>query len=325
MLFGGVRGAIYIGDDNTLDVVLDLVAAAQVLAEGGEIEPERLLRHRLFGRLILFRRGLHRLLGILKPAERNFFGFFRALADDNDFDLFADRGVGHHARQILRLLDVLAVEFYHHVARLDAGGLCGTLLLDTGDQRAARGLDAETFGDFVGDLLDADPEPAAAKLAELAQRIHHADHGLGGHREADADRAAGRRDDQRVDAYDLAVEIEQRAAGIAAIDRGVGLDVAVVRSGIDVAVAGRNDARGNRATEAERVADRDHPFAEPQLVGIAEFHRDQRFRRRREFQHRQIGLLVDPDQRRLDLGAVVHDDVDFVGVGNDVIVGHGDA
>src|SRR3954469_565050 len=44
-----------------------------------------------------------------------------------------------------------------------------------------------------------------------------------------------------------------------------------------------------------------------------------------KFQHRQIGLLVDPDQRRLDLGAVVHDDVDLVSIGNDVVVGHDNA
>jgi hypothetical protein len=31
--------------------------------------------------------------------------------------------------------------------------------------------------------------------------------------------------------------------------------------------------RRHRAAEAERIADRDHPFAEPQLVGIAELHR----------------------------------------------------
>ena len=76
---------------------------------------------------------------------------------------------------------------------------------------------------------------------------------------------------------DLAVEVEQRAAGIAAINGGVGLDVIVVRAGIDVAVARRDDAGGHRAAEAERIADGDDPFAEPQLVGIAELHRLERF------------------------------------------------
>ena len=65
---------------------------------------------------------------------------------------------------------------------------------------------------------------------------------------------------------DLAVEVEQRAARIAAVDGGVGLDVIVVGPGIDVAVARRDDAGSDRAAEAERVADGDHPFAEPQLV-----------------------------------------------------------
>ena len=75
---------------------------------------------------------------------------------------------------------------------------------------------------------------------------------------------------------DLAAEVEQRPAGIAAIDGGVGLDVVVVRARIDVAVARRDDAGGDRAAEAERIADGDHPFAEPQLVGIAELHRLER-------------------------------------------------
>jgi hypothetical protein len=156
------------------------------------------------------------------------FGFLGALADDDDIDFLADRGVGDDARQILRLLDVLAVEGDDDVAGLDAGGLRRALVVDAGDQGAARRLDVEAFGDLVGDLLDADAEPAAAKLAELAQLIDHAGHGLGGHRKADADRAAGRRDDQGVDADHFAVEVEQRAAGIAAVDGGVGLDVVVI-------------------------------------------------------------------------------------------------
>ena len=243
-----------------------------------------------------------------------------------DVDFLADRGVGDDARQILWFLDVLAVELDDDVARLDAGGFGRALVVDAGDQGAARGLDVEAFGDFVGDLLDADAEPAAAKLAELAQLIDHAGNRLRGHREADADRAAGRRNDQRVDADHVAIKIEQRAAGIAAVDGGVGLDVVVVRTLADVAIARRYDARRDGAAEAEGIADRDHPFAEPQLVGIAEPDRGQRLVRvRRKLQHREIGLLVDADQFRFELAAVVHDDGDFVGVRDDVIVGHDDA
>ena len=121
--------------------------------------------------------------------------------------------------------------------------------------------------------------------------------GLRRHREADADRAARRRDDRGVDADHLAVQVEQRAARIAAVDGGVGLDVVVVGAGIDVAVARRDDAGGHRAAEAERIADRDHPFAEPQLVGIAELHRLERLVGLHP-QHREIGLLVAADAPR---------------------------
>src|SRR6202051_821841 len=323
-LVGGVGGAVDIGDDDALDRVLDLVAAAQVLAQSGEIEAERLLRHRLFGGLFLgLGRSRLRLVGILQPAERDLAGLLLPLADDDDVDLLADRGVGDHARQILRLLDVLAVELDDDVAGLDPCRFRRALVLDAGDQGAARGLDVEAFGDLVGDGLDADAEPAAAEFAELPQRIDDAGHRLRRHRKADADRTAGGRDDQRVDADYLAVEVEQRAAGIAAVDGGVGLDVVVIGSRSDVAVARRDDARRHRAAEAGRIADPCPPFAETQLVGIAELHRDQRFWRL-ELQHRKVGLLVDADQLGLDLGAVIHDDVDLVGVGDDVIVGHDD-
>ncbi len=177
-----------------------------------------------------------------------------------------------------------------------------------------------TLGDVVGDLLDAHAEPAAPDLAVLAQLIDHVDGGVGRHREADADRAAGRRDDRGIDADDLAVEIEQRTAGIAAIDGGVGLDVIVIRSGIDVAVARRDDAGGDRAAETERIADGDDPFAEPQLAGIAELHRLQRLVGVYA-QERKVGLGVLADQIGLELGAVVEDDIDLVGVGDHVIIG----
>src|SRR5712675_1650733 len=322
---GGVGRSVDTGDDDALDAVLDLVTGAQILAQRCEIEAERLLRDRFLRGLGGLGRRLHRLVAVLEAAERDFPDFLRALADDDDVDLLADGGIGDDARQILRLLDVLAVELDDDVAGLDAGGLCRTLVLDAGDQGAARRLDIEAFGNLVGDLLDADAKPAAPKLAELPQRIDHAGDGLGGHRKADADRAARRRDDQRVDANHLAVEIEQRTAGIAAVDGGVGLNVVVIGTGADVTIARRHDARRHGAAKAERVADRDHPFAKPQLVGIAELDRHQRLCRRLEFQHRKIGLLVDAYQLGLDLGAVVHDDVDLVGIRDDVIVGHGDA
>ena len=48
-------------------------------------------------------------------------------------------------------------------------------------------------------------------------------------READADVAAGARDDRGVDADELAVQVDERAAGVAGIDRRVGLNEVLER------------------------------------------------------------------------------------------------
>src|SRR4029077_2551303 len=218
------------GDDDALDGVPDLEFLAQIVGHRRQFEAQRLLhrgllfRHRI--RLGVVGRDL---VGVLQPADLDLVGLFLALADDDHVDLLVDRRVGDDARQVAHFLDVVAVEFDDDVAGLDAAGLGRPLVVDAGNQRAARRLDAQAFGNIVGDLLDAQAEPAAAHFAEFAELIDHRHGGVGRHREADAARTAGPRDDRGVDADDLAVEAEQRAAGIAAIDGGVGLNVIVVR------------------------------------------------------------------------------------------------
>ena len=92
---------------------------------------------------------------------------FLALADDDHRDFLADRRVGNDARQVAHLADVLAVEADDDVAGHDAGGPRRAALVDAGDQRAARRLDAKALGDLVGHRLDAHAEPAAPGFAEL--------------------------------------------------------------------------------------------------------------------------------------------------------------
>ena len=123
--------------------------------------------------------------------------------------------------------------------------------------------------------LDAHAEPAAVhSMIGLSDQLGHDRLGqVGRDREADADRDAGRRIDRRVDADDLAVHVEHRAPGIAPVDRGVGLQEIVVGSRIDVALPRRQDAGGDAAAEAERIADRQHPIADPRLVAVAPGHR----------------------------------------------------
>ena len=94
--------------------------------------------------------------------------------------------------------------------------------------------------------------------------------------------------DRGVDADHIAVDVERRAAGIAFVDRRVDLDVVVIGAGADVAAARRDDAGRHRAAEAERIADRDHPVADPRLV-IG------------ELDVGKVVLAVDLDQREIGL------------------------
>ena len=65
--------------------------------------------------------------------------------------------------------------------------------------------------------------------AGLDDLLHHALGEAHGDREADALVAAGAREDERVDADQVAVGVDERAAGVARIDRRVGLDEAAER------------------------------------------------------------------------------------------------
>ena len=66
-------------------------------------------------------------------------------------------------------------------------------------------------------------------------------------------------------------QVHQRAAGVAGVDRGVGLDEVLVAVRVDAGAAQRaDDARGHRLAEAERVADGHHEVADLEPVGVGE-------------------------------------------------------
>src|SRR5207302_11436117 len=90
-------------------------------------------------------------------------------------------------------------------------------------------------------------------------------------RKADAIETARAAENRGVDADDAAVGVEERAAGIAGIDRGVGLDEIFVALDAEAAAAERaDDAAAHRLADAERVADREHDVADLEFVAVAE-------------------------------------------------------
>ena len=143
------------------------------------------------------------------------------------------------AREVLRLLDLAVADGRDPVARAQLGGGGGAGLRDRVDDRAVV-VRVERRGD---------PEVGALDVAALDQLRHDLLDGVDRDGEADAARLARGGRDLRVDADHAALGVEQRAARVAGVDRGVGLqhagDVEAVGRR-DLAVERRDDPRSSR-------------------------------------------------------------------------------
>ncbi|ABA51164.1 hypothetical protein BURPS1710b_3679 [Burkholderia pseudomallei 1710b] len=211
----------------------------------------------------------------------------RPLADhDGDVELLA---LAHHVnlrrragldlrddvQQLRRIGDVLAVDRHQNIARLDARLVGRAALQHARNDRARFLRKAERFGDLRRHVLRLDADPAARDGARRDDALEHVARGRHGDREADAERAARARVDRRIDAEQVAVYVDERAARIARVDRRVGLDEVLERVDAEVVAPERaDDPHRDRLADPERVADREHDVAHARLVGAAE--RDRR-------------------------------------------------
>src|SRR5262249_47227976 len=225
-----------------------------------------------------------------------------ALAPQLDARLATGLGAADDARKLVRARDRLAVELHDDVACLDARLLRRSALLDGVHQGAGGLRQAARPRELLGPFLYhyADPAPAhPAVLPKLPLDLH---------RDVDRDRERqpheppGPAVDLRVDADHLAAHIEQRPAGVARIDRDVGLDEGNKVLLREAAPLRAHDARGDGAREAEGRADRDHPFSDLEPVRVAHLHRGQAGRV--DLDEREIGALVRADHTRLELALV---------------------
>ena len=92
----------------------------------------------------------------------------------------------------------------------------------------------------------------------------------------------------------LAVHVEDRAAGVAWIDRRIELQEVVERTRAKIAATRRDDAGGDRPAETERIAGGQHPVAHLDLAGIAERDGGQRAGRL-HLDQRHVGQFVGAD------------------------------
>ena len=141
--------------------------------------------------------------------------------------------------------------------------------------------------------------------------------------EADAVRPARPGQDRGVDADQLPVHIDQRTAGIARIDRCVGLDEvtpAVARRHAR-ARQPRHDTAGHGLADAERVTDRQHQFAHLDPVAVAQV-QGRHIIGPDQFQDRQVAVFVRQHHRGIEFATVVQHHPDFGRIAHHVVVRH---
>src|SRR5258706_670722 len=233
----------------------------------------------------------------------------------------ARREAADGAGEFPGILDRLAIHRRDYVAGFDAGLGRRAIGLRFRNQSTLRLLQAKAVGDVGGDRLNLDADPAAADRALVLELGNHTFHGRCRDRDRDADDAAGRRIDRGVDTHALAFGVEGRATGVALVYGRVDLDEIVVRAAADVAAAGRDDAGGHRAAKAERIADREHPIADPGLALGKLGERE--VRTALDLDQGQIGTRVGADHLRAIGLAVISRNFDLVGAIHHVVVGHG--
>src|SRR3954452_14835946 len=183
-----------------------------------------------------------------------------AVALDLDGHDVARRLALDAGRDVGRVVDAPAVDADDDVTGLQAAARARPAGLHRSHDRAV-GLRRRGAAGRDAEVRPVDRLALLQARDDLAYRVR-------GHREADADvdvaGLAGRRD-LRVDADHARAHVEERAARVAGVDRCVGLDDLVdldAVGGADVAAEAGDDARGRRAVEAERVADRDRGVAD---------------------------------------------------------------
>ena len=104
-------------------------------------------------------------------------------------------------------------------------------------------------------------EPSAHDVTAGDDLVEHLLGRGAGDGEADPFGAGGLADQQRIDAHQLAGGVDQRAAGIAEVDRGVGLDEVLRAGAVELPPDRADDAHGHGLVEAQRIADGQHHVA----------------------------------------------------------------
>ena len=215
---GGVRALLHAEDDDAKFAVVAL--HPEFLRDGGrQIGDLRAGKRVTAGQVAGVAR---RLLERRAQGDRRLQDL--ALAEHAELDR-ASHALGHEAvLQGLWVLHDLAVDADDHVADLQARTLRRTFFMEARHERTRRPVEPKRLRDVGSQRLQGRAEPWPLDFAAIKRRLNHELHHVGRNRKSDTVRAAALGEDRRVETGEPPVHVDERAAGIAGIDRRVGLN-----------------------------------------------------------------------------------------------------
>ena len=213
-----------------------------------------------------------------------------------------------------------SVDFQNHVASLDAAFLGRTGGADIAHEDALHIFQVHRLGNARRNVLHHDAEVRAIDFAVIENLAHHAARHVDGNGKSDSFIAARSvRKDGGVDSDQFAAIVHQRAAGIAGVNRRIGLDKIFVIFDTQIsAVHGADDSHGDGLADAKRIADGQSIVAHLHLGGITD--RDGGESASVHLQHGNVRLGIGSHDLGLQLAFVGERDANVGGAVDDVVV-----
>src|SRR5262249_7166860 len=207
---------------------------------------------------------------------------------------------------------LVAVDGNNDIARLQPGLACGADALPPRAEGARHPPDPHGFAHLARHRVEFGTEPRPLQLAAGNGAVHHQPDHVGGNGKTNAVRAAGTGEDGRVDADHAGRHVNQCAAGVAGVDRSIGLDEDLRVRVTDLRAAERRDyAARHGLADAERVADGQHHVAHFDGIGVLKFQVGEVALPALDAQHSDVRLVVELYDPGIELTTVGQCDADF--------------
>ncbi|MNE01497.1 hypothetical protein D3C80_939370 [compost metagenome] len=201
-----------------------------------------------------------------------------AIAQQAQVHFAADRHRADFSTQRREPADWLAVQGGDHITRLDTGFRRRRIWHHLADKGPALRVNFHCLRQFGVQFRAQNTQFTAFDLAEFNHLAGQVFHHITWNRKTDTDVAAVRCQNRGVDTDQLTVQVNQRTAGVTAVNGRIRLDKVFVVFRIQAATAQcRNDTGCHRFTQTKRVTDGDGVIADAQGIGISQLNGRQVF------------------------------------------------